>query len=237
SLPIAMSVNPDADFFFNNPYENKSLVNPDGTPFFSEARAQSVTRAVNGRPGETQVHNEWIGNFFPDMRAWDKLDAYRGRGAGGQVVWVRFPGATTWAHMSVFPAQTYKKAHRHGPGVVIVIPAGEGYSVMWPEGEEDEKVWVPWNEASLFVPPFRWFHQHFNLGNAPARYLALHPPRGLPGYSEAIDNPGLDQIDYADEDPAVRRRFEEELAKRGMKTGMPAEAYKTRNYQWTYEGD
>jgi len=179
----------------------------------------------------------WYGNFFPSMRAWDNLTPFRGRGAGGHVVWIRFPSSPWTAHMSVFPAQTYKKAHRHGPGFVIVIPTGEGYSVMWQEGKEDEKVWVPWKEASLFVPPFRWFHQHFNLGNAPARYLALHPPRGLPGYSEAIDNPGLDQIDYADEDPEVRRRFQEELAKRGMTTRMPEEAYKTRNYQWTYEGD
>ena len=39
---------------------------------------------------------------------------------------------------------------------------------MWPEGEE--KVIVPWQEGSVFVPPNRWFHQHFNVGDAPGRY-------------------------------------------------------------------
>ena len=45
--------------------------------------------------------------------------------------------------MSVFPSKTYKKAHRHGPGFMIVIPGGEGYSVMWREGQEDNKVVIP----------------------------------------------------------------------------------------------
>ena len=34
--------------------------------------------------------------------------------------------------MSVFDPQLYKKAHKHGPGRVIVIPKGDGYSVLWP---------------------------------------------------------------------------------------------------------
>ena len=33
----------------------------------------------------------------------------------------------------------------------LVIPAGEGFSYMWPEGRE--KVFIPWHEASVFVPP------------------------------------------------------------------------------------
>ena len=129
-------------------------------------------------------------------------------------------------------AQTYKKAHRHGPGFVIVIPAGEGFSVMWPEGHE--KVVIPWQEASVFVPPNRWFHQHFNLGSAPARYLALHPPRGLSGTGERVQDPERDTIQYPDEEPWIRAKFEEELAKRGMASGMPAEAYRDRNYEWAY---
>jgi uncharacterized RmlC-like cupin family protein len=231
SLPVAMSVNPDPDFFFNNPYVNKTLYNADGTPFYSEAKAQRVIRGVNGRPGETQEHSEWLGNFFPDMRAWDKLDSYKGRGAGGQVVWVRFPGASTWAHMSVFPPQTYKKAHRHGPGVVIVIPAGEGYSVMWPEGEE--KVFIHWHEGSVFVPPNRWFHQHFNVGGGAGRYLAMHPA-GRSGNTERIQDPSLDQIEYPNEEPVIRDYFESQLAQRDLKSLMPEPAYKDPNFEWDY---
>jgi hypothetical protein len=136
-------------------------------------------------------------------------------------------------HMSVFPSQTYKKAHRHGPGVVIVIPAGEGYSVMWEEGKE--KIVIPWHEASVFVPPNRWFHQHFNVGGIPARYLAFHSPEGLVGYSEKVADRQRDQIEYPDEGPWIREKFEAELAKRGFKSLMPEGAYRDRNFEWEYQ--
>ena len=134
--------------------------------------------------------------------------------------------------MSVFPAGTYKKAHRHGPGYMIVIPAGEGYSVMWPEG--GEKVVIPWHEASLFVPPNRWFHQHFNIAAAPARYLAIHPPRGFSGISEKVEDRARDQIEYPDEEPWIRSKFKEELARKQLVRLMPEEAYINRNYEWSY---
>lgn len=134
--------------------------------------------------------------------------------------------------MSAFDAKTYKKAHRHGPGRVIVIPSGEGYSTLWREGG-DEPVVVQWQEAALFVPPDRWFHQHFNLGSVPARYLALHPPMQFHGYAEKEEDRWRDQIEYPDEDPRVRERFETELADRGLTSLMPKEAYLTKQDAWS----
>jgi len=173
----------------------------------------------------------WYGNFFPDMRAWDKLDANVRRGAGGRSVYMQFPYSEVSAHMSVFAAQTYKKAHRHGPGRAIIIPAGEGFSIMWEEGKE--KIVVPWHECSLFVPPNRWFHQHFNVGGNNARYLALHPPMQFHGHAEKVEDGAKDQIEYPDEDPFIRKKFEEDLATRGVQSLMPAEAYTDRNYEWS----
>jgi oxalate decarboxylase/phosphoglucose isomerase-like protein (cupin superfamily) len=225
-LPLAMMTVSEPRFFFNNPYSGDSLATQGADPF-SEAKAIEQTGSSGPRGGVF-----WFGNFFPNMRAWDNLVPFKGRGAGGHVVWVRFPRSPMTAHMSVFPAQSYKKAHRHGPGFVIVIPSGQGFSVMWREGQD--KVFIPWQEGSVFVPPNRWFHQHFNLGSAPARYLALHPPRGLSGYSERVENPATDQIEYTGEDPVIRQRFEEELAKHGLKSLMPEEAYRNPSYEWAY---
>lgn len=227
-LPLAMSAIPNPDFFFKNPLVDPSILyGEDESGFYSEAKVTAITDS-----GPRNGRNVWFGNFFPDMRAWDNLDAYKRRGAGGHVVWVGFPASPISAHMSVFPAKTYKKAHRHGPGYMIVIPAGEGYSIMWPE--RGEKVVIPWHEASLFVPPNRWFHQHFNVGATPARYLAIHPPRGFSGISEKVEDRARDQIEYASEEPWIRAKFEEELAGRGLKSEMPEEAYRNKDYEWVY---
>ncbi len=222
-LPLAMQAVEDPEFFFNNPYvSNEGDVLED---FYSEAKVEQSEKGP--------VRSMWYGNLFPDMRVWDRLDPFRGRGAGGHAVYISFPDSPHTAHMSVFPSRTYKKGHRHGPGYFIVIPAGEGFSVMW---EEDKDfIFIPWHEASCFVPPNRWFHQHFNVGPAPARYLASHPPRPA-AYTEGerVENVGRDQIEYPDEDPWIRQTFEKELAKRGLTSLMPEEAYKDRNYEWKY---
>ena len=196
---------------------------------------RAAAKAVQTTNARGQLNNLWYGNFFPDMRAWDQLEAFRGRGAGGHRVSIQFPDSPIWSHMSVFPSKTYKKAHRHGPGVVIIMPAGEGFSFMWEEGAE--KVYIPWHEASVFVPPSRWFHQHFNVGDADGRYLALHAPRSVGRGSARTEDPE-NQIEYTEEDPTVRATFQAELAKRGLASVMPEEAYTDPTYEWEYgDGD
>jgi oxalate decarboxylase/phosphoglucose isomerase-like protein (cupin superfamily) len=226
-LPIALSVQ-DPEFFFQQAPERRS---PNGavSEFYSEARILTET---GGRRIQNRRMNFWYGNFFPDMQAWDKLEQLRSRGAGGHSVQIQFPGSQMSCHMSVFPARRYKKAHRHGPGRVIVIPAGEGYSILWEEGRD--KIIAPWQEGSMFVPPEKWFHQHFNLGSTPARYLALHPLKQFYGHAEKVEDQKRDQIEYANEEPFIREHFESELAKRGLTSDMPEEAYRDPNYQWSY---
>lgn len=227
SLPLAMQLIPDPDFFFKHVHEDPRLLYADGgATFYSEARAVSDAN-------EQSRGTFWVGNFFPDMRAWDKVIPFKGRGAGGHVVWIRYPNAPLWNHMSVFPSRTYKKAHRHGPGTLIVIPEGEGYSFMWPEGHD--KVFIPWHEASVFVPPNRWFHQHFNVSAHADRYLAFHSPRGAGDWSERVEDRARDQIEYVGEDPIIRQTFEAELARRGVTSVMPDEAYTVPGYEWDYE--
>jgi oxalate decarboxylase/phosphoglucose isomerase-like protein (cupin superfamily) len=225
-LPLAMSTVPDPDFFFNNPYSGPDPFKQGD--FYSEAKMIHDSDSANAWARNVY----WYGNFFPDMRAWDKLHANKRRGAGGHSVYMHCPGSEMSCHMSVFAAQTYKKAHRHGPGRVIVIPAGEGYSIMWEEGHD--KVVVPWHEASVFVPPNRWFHQHFNAGAQPARYLALHPPSQFHGRAEKVEDRARDQIEYSDEEHWIREKFETEITGHGLKSLMPPEAYKIRDYQWSY---
>lgn len=227
-LPLAMSVIPDPDFFFQNTYRPPARSAPRDA--YSEAKLMTDAaglRWVGNRKSEVAY---WYGNFFPDMRAWDKMDRNDARGAGGRTVLIQFAGSDMSCHMSMFDSRTYKKAHRHGPGRVIVVPTGEGYSVMWPEG--GERTIVPWQEAALFVPPDRWFHQHFNLGGDPARYLALHPPMQFHGYAENLQDRARDQIEYPQEEPWVREMFEKELKARGLESLMPDEVYSNPDFKW-----
>jgi hypothetical protein len=127
---------------------------------------------------------------------------------------------------------------------VIIIPTGDGYSVMWPPNAK-EKLVTYWHEGSVFVPPSGWWHQHFNAGGEDARYVAIHAPTGMPtGASVFTDTRGVEigeldreQIEYPDEDPWIRNKFLEELGKRGVTTAMPEEAYIDPDYQWKYAED
>jgi oxalate decarboxylase/phosphoglucose isomerase-like protein (cupin superfamily) len=226
-MPLTLSGVRDVNFIFGNLYEAADIQNE--MDFYSEAKmiSQSNLDESWGRRAY------WYGNFFPDMRAWDKLDANVRRGAGGRSVYIQFADSEMSCHMSVFDARLYKKAHRHGPGRVIVIPVGEGYSIMWEEGKD--KVVVPWHEASCFTPPNKWFHQHFNAGGEPARYLALHPPMQFHGHAEKVEDRAKDQIEYVNEDKWVREKFEGELAKRGLTSLMPPQAYTDPDFEWNWK--
>jgi quercetin dioxygenase-like cupin family protein len=226
-LPQAMRVQPDADFYFGS-YSNPKMIYSEDNVFATarELPNPNPTAQALGRP-------MWSGNFFPDLAAWDKLHTYAERGAGGSRMGFSIPNTILNGHMSAFPSRTYKKGHRHGPGTLIVIPSGEGFSYMWPN-EGAEKIYIPWHEGSIFVPPDMWFHQHFNVSPNPARYLAFH---GNNGGREVIRDPSQDQIEYTAEDPLVRQTFERELAKVGQTSLMPDQCYTEPNYQFAYEED
>jgi hypothetical protein len=223
-LPMAMSAVSEAAFFFNNPME----IAPPAADEDHYSEAKMITPSGADLFG---LFSFWYGNFFADLRVWDKFEVNVGRGAGGSTVRMQFPHSELSAHMSQFASGTYKKAHRHGPGRAIIIPKGEGYSIMWEEGKE--KIVVPWHECSMFTPPDRWFHQHFNTGSTPARYLAMHPPMQFHGHAEQVADRARDQIEYVNEDPWIRQKFEEELKKNKLTSLMPEEAYKRAEFDWS----
>ena len=165
------------------------------------------------------------------MRAWNKLDANERRGAGGKSVFIQFPNSELTAHMSVFAPKTYKKAHRHGPGRAIIIPAGEGYSIMWEEGKE--KIVCPWHNTAWS----RRLTNGFTSISTPAATWrdTLHFIRRCSSTAmrRKFEDRAKDQIEYPNEDPYIRQKFEEELGKRGIKSIMPAECYTNPDYEWS----
>jgi oxalate decarboxylase/phosphoglucose isomerase-like protein (cupin superfamily) len=229
-FPLLLSASPDPDAFIST--NRGEAGEPVHAMDLEEMYAEPFIKVTNEEDVIWKRRQQvWVSSFFPDMSAWNKLNVSQRRGAGGRSVAMEFPGSEISCHMSMFPPRTYKKAHRHGPGRAIVIPAGEGYSVMWEEGKD--KVVAPWKPGSLITPPNKWFHQHFNVGQSPARYLAFHPPLQFDGHAEKVEDRARDQIEYVVEDPAVRQMFEAELAKRGMQSEIPDIAYQQVDYEWT----
>jgi hypothetical protein len=216
SAPPIMSLFRNMDFVFNNyfPFNDRFDADPESFSGAGVAYQRGKGRAV------------WDTNVIPDVRTLT-LHSWAARGAGGSNIQIELSENSMGAHISEFPVGTYKKAHRHGPGAHVIIIGGEGYSLMWPEGEEPKR--FDWHDGTVIVPPEKWFHQHFNTGGKPARYLALRagsPKFGRPwGKSYASDESvksGGDQIEYEDEDPKIRQMFEQALAKNGVKSGMDA---------------
>ena len=218
NMPIIFNMFHSPDFIFSTPYDFRDRFN--GEPEYFSGKGKS-------HPGRI-----WETNFIPDSRNF-ALQEWKERGVGGKNVMVEMADGVMAAHISEFPVGTYKKAHRHGPGFNVLIIKGKGFSLFWKEGEPIKR--YEWQEGSVFVPPEMWWHQHFNTGATPARYL---PPRlGSIKYSlgsgfgdiSKVDKDvkaGGNQIEYCDEDPSIRKMFEEELAKSGAQSRMNPDLYK-----------
>ncbi|MGZ8464776.1 MAG: hypothetical protein ACXWXT_04475 [Candidatus Binatia bacterium] len=168
-------------------------------------------------------------NFVADVVNIEPVE-WSERGKGNATIFFEMSESMMGSHVSRFPVGLYKKAHRHGPGAHVFILTGKGYSLLWPEGKEMTR--VDWKPGSIVVPPEGWFHQHFNSGAVPSRYLALkilsRKYKLQPGKIQS-DVPlafGGWQIEYEDEDPLIRRIFDEECAKSGAQVRMPPVAAK-----------
>lgn len=219
-LPMAMSITPNPDFFWDNP-----ALEPD-VDIFADDSVYSQAKLTEGA-GRSRAR--WVAAFFPDLMAWDKTSASESFAPGAGTLAYCFPNVTSLRMGGhVFESGTYKRAHYHGEGAVIVIPGGEGMSCMWPVAPPgaDDMVIAHWHEGTVFGPPNLWYHLHANVGAGPARYITLHPARHIePSYRGS-------SLAHADEPPIIRQTFEAELAKRGLKSKMLPEMYTDRNFTW-----
>jgi hypothetical protein len=202
-------------------FHNEKFVFENDAVFDDRFRGQGDYFADAGRHLGGRV---WRTNFVPDVREFALMNWQR-RGAGAKSFHFSMAGNTMACHLSEFDVGTYKKAHRHGPGAHVVILQGEGYSLLWEEGKERRR--IDWRPGSMFSPPDMWYHQHFNIGPEPARYLALrrggspeHPLK-LGMAAGGDERHPANQIEYEDEDPEIRELYARELAARGVELRMP----------------
>ncbi len=210
NAPPVINLFEDLDFVLGSDYDFKKRFSGEADYFAGKGQ-------LNGLRLET--------NYIPDAVNIGVGDSVE-RGAGSRMVRFNVCRASIAGHISQFKVGTYKKAHAHGPGAHVIILNGEGYTLMWPDGEAPRR--YDWQPGTLIVPPNMWLHQHFNTGPTPARYLAFK--HGSQRNSQGVmmcwisRRLGGDQLDYADEEPIVRNMFEEALSKHGL-TSQMQEAY------------
>jgi quercetin dioxygenase-like cupin family protein len=211
SAPTVVRMFHNEDFIFNNPFR------------FTD-RFSDIDGYFNGdgKLFAKRFRHVWETNFVPDVHTM-QLHTWAQRGGGGANIMLELADNSMGAHISEFAIGMYKKAHRHGPGAHVIILDGVGYSLLW-EGEKDERRKCAWKPGTVIVPPDNWFHEHFNTGPEPARYLALrfsglkhrqaYNIQAGEGADVSLKEGGW-QIEYEDEDPAIHKEFEAELKSHG----------------------
>lgn len=219
NLPITLKLYHNEDFVFRNPFRFKDREGPD---MFYEGNGELKMRT----PG---LHT-WETNFIPDLEQL-KLQAWDERGGGSSNIMLIMSDGTMHAHVSEMPVGTYKKAHRHGPDFHVYCVNGEGFSIFWYEGMEDEQIRFDWKHGWVFAPGDQMFHLHFNKGDGPCRYFAsalgsrrypFNDRKEAMYRGDEPKNMKIDgaQIDYDQQPPQCHLAFLIEMEKRGMKSRM-----------------
>lgn len=216
-FPLVYNLFMNESAIFASPIEFPERLGPDG--FFE---GEGVEIPLQRGPCL------WETNFVPDIAGFE-LKPLDDRGPGSTNIQFLLGNGVMKAHVSAMPVGTYKKAHRHGPDFFIFCVTGSGYSLMWYEGETDFQR-TDWRHGVVFAPPDMMYHQHFNTGPDPARYLAMNlGNRRYPFTGErkrqakalgiSVKDGGR-QIEYADQDPRIHRLFLDELARNGATCRM-----------------
>jgi quercetin dioxygenase-like cupin family protein len=225
NLPMVLNVFHSEAFVFGSEFD---FVERAGKKEYFAGEGDLITV----RPG----NHMWETNFVPDLAAIE-LKSWGDRGAGGTNIMFVLADGTMHAHISEMPVGTYKKGHRHGPSFHVMCVTGQGFSLMWYEGDQDFRR-IDWKHGVVLAPGDRQFHQHFNTGPRPARYLAtamggLRYPTTTanrvsllgakegdkPAVSKSVKEGG-DQIEYEDQDPRIHAEWLDEMKAAGVEPRM-----------------
>jgi quercetin dioxygenase-like cupin family protein len=228
TLPTSLKLFHDEKFIFDLPYEFSGRTGKEEY-YAGEGELQMI------RPG----NNIWETNFVPDMRAIE-LTPWDDRGPGSTNIMFALADGMMHAHISEIAPATYKKAHKHPAGTHVLTLSGQGYSLLWMEGDKDF-VRVDWSHGVVFPPSQNQFHQHFVTSNNASRYVAtgfggvrypfteeqravgVSKPGQKQGASRSVKEGGM-QIEFEDQDPRIHEIWLSEMKKNGItpKLELPA---------------
>jgi len=178
TAPTMMNFIRDDGFIFDNPYRFKDRYDQEQDYFNKEVLARTFARVRGGRQQQA-----YFANYWPDvMKIFDRPreakpdfnpDIDRSINDGGSGYQFEPANGVLGAHIFEAPGGTFTSVHRHGPAAHVLWVGGSGYSILWPDGGEANKVKEDWEVGTLIVPPNWWWHAHNVTSREPGRHLAL----------------------------------------------------------------
>lgn len=238
NAPPIMNMFHNRNFIFHNYFDFSDRYNEQAD--FFKAQPQVVTNPYTDRA-------ICVASVIPDLPDCElPLDGQRG--AGYRHFNLEMADNTLTGHVGQFPSGRYSKAHAHESGAVLICVRGKGYSITWPmeagiqpweSGRGDEvrrQDYVPGGMVSAAPGGANWFHQHFSTGKEPMRVLAIRYGGSARWAIARSDEEGhrllhFDvkkggrTIEYRDEDPYIRKMYQEALKQEGAEFQMPEAVY------------
>ncbi len=239
TAPNAMNLYSNTDFIFNCSYNFKDRFNP--TDDYYKPKEEIEPDPVRGLAMRQT-------NIIPDIINCE-LPLDNRRSPGYRRIEPHMTGNNFYLWIGQHENGRYSKAHAHGSAAVLLCLTGKGYTYTWPaslgqtpwkDGKGDlvkRQDYEPVGMVSAAPMGGNWFHAHFGISKEPLRLTAWFGPnapgreRGRPG-EKAIDYGAIDlkeggtAVPYYDEDPFLRREYEETLKQEGVVSRMEESLYR-----------
>jgi quercetin dioxygenase-like cupin family protein len=239
SAPNVMNLFDNTDYVFNSPYVFRERFS-GGEDYF-KPREEIEPDPVRGLAMRRT-------NLIPDVVRCE-LPLDNRRSPGYRRIEPAMGGNRFYLFIGQYETGRYSKAHKHHSTAVLICIKGKGFSLTWPDalgptpwadGKGDKVLRQDYEPVGLVsAAPMSgdWFHQHFGVGKDGLRLVAWHGPNNHPALKAgrpgermkdvwAIDlNKGGNAIPYHQEDPEIRRMFEESLTREGAVSRMESRLY------------
>ncbi|HWL57295.1 MAG TPA: cupin domain-containing protein [Paracoccus sp. (in: a-proteobacteria)] len=234
SAPNTMNLFGNEQFIFNNPFVFREHF--DGQPDYYKSKDDIAPDPVRGLAMRKT-------NFIPDIVNCE-LPLDNRRSPGYRRVEPHMANNRFYVWIGQHENGRYAKAHAHASAAVLICVKGKGYTYTWPasagqkpweSGKADLVKRVDYEPVGMVTAaPMNgdWFHQHFGVSHEPLRLTAWFGPNnarghkaGVPGQATkdlgAMDiRDGGSAIPYDEEDPYIRKEYEETLRQNGTVSRM-----------------
>ena len=229
------------NFIFDNPYKFDDF----GDDYYKPKDELGVV-AATGRAGRrTNIIPDLLNTELPldnqRLPGFRRIEPYLGSGLIHTFMWQ-------------YPSGRYSRAHGHSSGAIVICLKGRAYTMNWEtslgitpweDGKGDRVNRIDYGAGGMVSAApggGAWFHQHFACSKEEPRFLIFSGSWFQGGGARANQinyvRPGEEQVSgnwdledgggsigYYQEDPMIRKIYQEELAKEGASFTMPEGVY------------